>query len=47
VEQFTEQLNIRVRGRQLVLRIESNQLGTTWQAGSMRLDIRADGSGRG
>jgi hypothetical protein len=47
VEQFTEQLNIRVRGRQLVMRIESNQLGTTWQAGSMRLDIRQDGSGRG
>jgi hypothetical protein len=46
VEQFTQQLNIRVRGRQLVLRIESNQLGTTWQAGSMRLDLRLDG-GRG
>jgi len=46
VEEFTEQLNIRVRGRQLVMRIESAQLGTTWQAGAMRLDLRADG-GRG
>lgn len=43
VEQFTRQLNIRVRGRQLIMRIESNQLGTTWQAGSMRLDMRLDG----
>jgi len=46
VEQFTEQLNLRVRGRQLVMRIESAELGTTWQAGSMRLDTRPDG-GRG
>jgi hypothetical protein len=46
VERFTEQLNLRVRGRQLVMRIESDQIGTTWQAGSMRLDIRPDG-GRG
>jgi len=43
VEQYTQQLNIRVRGRQLIVRIESNQLDTTWQAGSMRLDIRPDG----
>jgi hypothetical protein len=43
VEEFTQQLNLRVRGRQLVMRIESNQLGTTWQAGSMRLDLRPDG----
>jgi hypothetical protein len=46
VERFTEQLNLRVRGRQLVMRIESNTLGTAWQAGAMRLDIRQDG-GRG
>jgi hypothetical protein len=43
VERFTEQLNLRVRGRQLVMRIESNELGTTWQAGAMRIDIRPDG----
>ena len=43
VEQFTQQLNIRVRGRQLSLKIESTDLGVTWQLGSPRLDIRSDG----
>jgi hypothetical protein len=27
IEQFTGQLNIRVRGRQMALKIESNQIG--------------------
>jgi hypothetical protein len=44
VETFTEQLYLRVRGRQLVMRIESNQLGTTWQAGAIRLELRPDGA---
>ncbi|NBU34611.1 hypothetical protein EBS40_08365 [bacterium] len=43
VEEFTGQVFIRVRGRQLVFKIESNQLGTTWQLGAPRIDIRADG----
>jgi len=43
VEQFTGQVDIRVRGRQLAMRIESNQLGTTWQLGSPRIDIKLDG----
>ena len=43
VETFTDQLHLRVRGRQLVMRIESNTLGTKWQAGSMRLEVRPDG----
>lgn len=43
VEQFTGQIYTRVRGRQMVLRIESNQLGTTWQLGAPRMDIRPDG----
>jgi len=43
VETFTEQLYLRVRGRQLVMRIEANQLGTTWQSGAMRLELRPDG----
>lgn len=43
VEQFTGQLNIRVRGRQMSLKIESDQAGVTWQLGSPRLDIRPDG----
>jgi hypothetical protein len=43
IEQFTGQVNIRVRGRQLVVKVESTALGTTWQLGSPRIDIRADG----
>ena len=43
VEQFTGQIPVRVRGRQLTLRVESEGLGTTWQLGFPRLDIRPDG----
>ena len=43
IEKFTGQVYIRVRGRQMILKIESNQIGTTWQLGSPRLDIRQDG----
>ena len=43
VEQFTGQVFVRVRGRQFVFKIESNTLGTTWQLGKMRLDLRNDG----
>ena len=43
IEQFTGQVYIRVRGRQLAFKIENNQLGATWQLGSPRIDIRNDG----
>jgi hypothetical protein len=43
IEQFTGQIYVRVRGRQMILQIESNQLGCTWQLGSPRLDIKQDG----
>lgn len=43
VQQFTPQVFVRVRGRQLALRIESNVLGTAWQMGVPRLGIRQDG----
>jgi len=43
VEQFTGQVNIRVRGRQMSLKVESNDLGVSWQLGAPRLDIRPDG----
>ena len=42
-EEFTGQINTRVRGRQMILRSESTKLGTTWQLGATRLDIRKDG----
>jgi len=46
IEAFTGQVFIRVRGRQMILKLESEQLGCTWQLGSPRLDIKQDG-GRG
>jgi len=42
-EGFTGQVYTRVRGRQMILKVGSNQLGTTWQLGATRMDIRADG----
>ena len=43
LDTFTGQLNIRVRGRQMSMRIACNTLGTQWQLGSPRIDIRSDG----
>jgi hypothetical protein len=43
VEQYTGQIYVRVRGRQLAMKIESNQLGATWQLGAPRIDIKQDG----
>ena len=43
LDTFTGQLNIRVRGRQMSMRIACNTLGTQWQLGSPRIDVRADG----
>jgi hypothetical protein len=43
IEEFTGQVYIRVRGRQIIFRVESDRLGTTWQLGAPRVDIRADG----
>jgi len=42
-EEFTGQIYTRVRGRQLIFKISSNQLNTTWQIGAPRIDIRPDG----
>jgi len=43
LDTFTGQLNIRVRGRQMSMKVISNKLGTQWQLGSPRIDIRPDG----
>jgi hypothetical protein len=43
IEQFTGQVYIRVRGRQLIFKVDSNRLGTTWQLGAPRIDIKSDG----
>jgi hypothetical protein len=42
-EQFTGQIYTRARGRQLIFKMASTQLGTTWQLGAPRIDIRPDG----
>jgi len=43
VDQFTGQVYIRVRGRQMQMQITSNTLGTQWQLGAPRIDTRPDG----
>jgi len=42
-EQFTGQIYTRMRGRQLIFKIASNQINTCWQLGAPRIDIRPDG----
>jgi hypothetical protein len=43
IEEFTGQVYIRVRGRQLIFKVDSSRLGTTWQLGVPRIDIKPDG----
>ena len=43
VQQFTEQVYVRMRGRQMAFRVESDQLGVSWQLGTPRMDVRPDG----
>jgi hypothetical protein len=43
VEQFTEKLDYRLRGRSFSLRIDSTALGTKYKLGSPRVDLRPDG----
>ena len=42
-EEFTGQIYTRVRGRQMIFKINSEQLDTSWQLGAPRIDIRPDG----
>lgn len=44
VEQFTDRIDVRLRGRALVLRVDCNTAGTVWQLGVPRLDGRKDGA---
>jgi len=43
IEQFTDQVYLRLRGRAMSLRVESNCTCTAWRLGSPRIDLRADG----
>jgi len=43
VEQFTNVLNMRLRGRSFAMRVDSTDLGVRWKIGSPRVDLRQDG----
>jgi len=42
-EKFTGEIFTRLRGRQMILKVESNQINTAFQVGATRIDIRPDG----
>jgi hypothetical protein len=43
VEQYTPVKDVRLRGRSVILRIESNRVGTCWRLGSPRIEVQVDG----
>jgi hypothetical protein len=43
VQQFTQQVYVRIRGRQMAFKIESLDIGVQWQLGAPRIDVRPDG----
>jgi len=43
VEKFTRDIDVRLRGRAVSLRIESNDRDTSWRLGTPRLRVRTDG----
>lgn len=43
VQQFTQIVYVRVRGRQMAFRVSSDGLGVQWQLGVPSLDVRPDG----
>tara|TARA_R110002012_G_scaffold86894_3_gene215397 strand:- start:2824 stop:4935 length:2112 start_codon:yes stop_codon:yes gene_type:complete len=43
IEQWTEQVNLRLRGRAFSFKLESTATGVGWRLGSPRVDIRPDG----
>jgi len=43
IEQFTEELNLRLRGRSFSLKIDSSEKEVTWRLGTPKVDIRPDG----
>jgi len=43
VEQFTDEVNLRLRGRSFALRVDSADEGVAWRLGSPRVDVKPDG----
>ena len=44
VNNYTQQIFIRARGRQMAMKVGSTDLGVQWQLGSPRLDATVDGT---
>ena len=42
-DNYTDQVYMRLRGRQVNLKVESNTTGVKWRLGAPRLDARPDG----
>lgn len=43
VDSYTDQIYLRLRGRQMKIRVESNDTNTQWRLGTPRADFRTDG----
>ena len=43
VEQYTDKIDLRARGRQMLIRVENTAVGVKWRLGAPRIDVRADG----
>jgi len=43
VQEFTNQVNIRLRGRSFALKVQSSGTGIQWRLGTPRVEIREDG----
>lgn len=43
VEQFTNQVDMRLRGRSFAIKVDSDTIGTRWRLGAPRVDLREDG----
>jgi len=43
IQEFTQQVYVRIRGRQMAFKVSSDALGVQWQLGVPRIDIRPDG----
>jgi hypothetical protein len=43
IEQFTDLVNVRLRGRSFNMKLESTEQGVAWKLGTPRVDVRSDG----
>jgi len=43
VEQFTDRIDVRLRGRSFNMKLESTDKGVSWRLGTPRVDVRPDG----